>query len=76
MSEHKIITAFYLFKNVLVEGKARNKHRPVNERKSSYNCPKSIKKGLNIVHRLFQLKSVRIFFYLLLSDTFISHSTS
>ena len=33
---HKIITVLYLLDNKLVEGKAGNKHRPVNERKSSY----------------------------------------
>ena len=39
MSEHKFITNLphYIFlENKLAEGKASNKHRPVNERKSRY----------------------------------------
>ena len=35
---------YYTFSgNILVEGKARNKHRPVNERKSSYEIADPIK---------------------------------
>ena len=36
----KLLPYYTFLENILVEGKARNKHRPVNEAKSSYNCPK------------------------------------
>ena len=32
----KLLPHYTCLENMLVEGKARNKHRPVNERKSSY----------------------------------------
>ena len=50
----KLLTHYTFLENILIKGKARNKHRPVNERKSSYTMqplpPQSVAITLSALH--------------------------